>query len=104
MEAWGVMSKLTADKAEDAEETINHVHDDAETALITMGKMVLFRAFGQVHGSTLLGVVSGLEKIVSQKNVHKCVSIGGVTYYVRQLTEEEIQEIRSGEERQNEEA
>lgn len=97
MAAWGVMSRLSADQSEDAEETINHVHDDAETALITMGKMVLFRAFGQVHGGTLLNVVTGLEKIVAQKNVHKSVNVGGITYYVRELTEEEIREISSDE-------
>ena len=97
MEAWGVMSRLTADEADDAEETINHVQDDAVTALITMGKMVLFRAFGQVSGSTLLSIVSGLEKIVAEKNVKKCVNVQGITYYVRKLTPEEIQEINDGE-------
>ena len=103
MEAWGVMSRLTADKADDAEETINHIHDDAETALITMGKMVLFRAFGQIHDDKLVGVVTGLEKIVADKNVNKCVSVGGITYYVRQLSEEEIRELQD-EERQDEKA
>ncbi len=92
-EAWGVMSRLTVDNADDAEETVNHVHDDAVTALITMGKMVLFRAFGQVHGATLVGIVSGLEKIVADKNTNKCVSVNGITYYVRKLTEIEIQEL-----------
>lgn len=55
--------------------------------------MVLFRAFGQVDETQLASVCAGLTKIVADKNVGKCVNIGGITYYVRQLSEDEIKGI-----------
>lgn len=95
--AYGVFSRLAADTADDAEEMLYHVLDDVGSALITMGKMVCYRAFGQVDHATMQKIIDGLHKIVETSNANKCATVSGITYYVRQLSTEEVKELLNAE-------
>jgi hypothetical protein len=83
------VSHLTADDAPDAEETLYHFKDTKKDALVALCKMVVFRAFGDVPIEGFLKIAGRLSEIVANEDISKCLNIGGITYYVRELTESE---------------
>lgn len=90
---YGVFSRFTLDDAPDAEETLYHTRDTKKDALIALGKMIVFRAFGQMSFENFAKVAEGLDKIVESEDITKCLNVRGITYYVREMTFVEAESI-----------
>lgn len=89
IDAWGVFRQLS----DDGDEYLCHVHDDARTAMLTLGKMVCFRGFGDMGNSDFHKMVDTVTELVLSGDTEKAIKAENETYYVRELTREEIEGI-----------
>lgn len=87
---FGVFSQLTGDRDEpDAEESLYFIDDDSLRALVQMGRLVLWRAAWLVPWDAYDKLKAALIKAVDANDVSKAFNVAGLTYYVREVTNEE---------------
>lgn len=87
---YGVFSKFTVEQDEDdAEESLYYLDDDSLRALVQMGRVVLWRAAWLIPWEDYEKLRQALVKVVEANVISKGFNVAGITYYVREVTDEE---------------
>ena len=87
---YGVKSRMTLDDGEDAEVSIYHIFGDMKQALQQLGRIVLWRAMFGMPKEQFLRLAGALYDMEHKADCSKGVKAGGLTYWVEELTEDEL--------------
>lgn len=96
IEMFGAFSRLAAD--DEGEESLYAVHDTQLAAFIALAKIVIHRAFFLIPHENFHTLTGGLIKIADTENWDKAINVAGLLYYIRPMTQEELEEINQKEE------
>lgn len=88
---YGVFSRLAADDGDDADETLYRVENTVADAVMWLGRYALYRAYGEVPSEVLARLMKALDTMAIEGTTNKEVKIGGLVYYIRELTEKELE-------------
>lgn len=91
--SYGVFSRLAADDGDDAEETLYRVENTVADAVQWLGRYALYRTYGDVPSEVLYKLMKALDTMAAEGTTSKEVKVGGLVYYVRELTEKELEPL-----------
>lgn len=86
---FGVFSRFTAEQDDDAEESLYFIDDDSLRTLVQMGRLVLWTAAWLIPWDAYEKLRAALVKVVDANDVSKAFNVAGITYYVREITQDE---------------
>lgn len=88
---YGVFSQLTVELSDDdTEESLYWLADTKLEALVQMHRYVMFRAVGLIPLDARRTMDEALDKAVVTEDITKGFNIAGVTYYVREVNDDEL--------------
>jgi hypothetical protein len=83
---YGVFSQPVGSEAE----TLHFSYDSIREALVSMGKMISYEAFGNVPAMVIGKVLELIEDLIAEECISKEVRINDKFYYTRKLTDQEV--------------
>lgn len=89
MISYGVFSRAESDDAGTVE-TIHRVEDDGPTALLWLARYAAYRSYGNLPTSALCDLLRYFDTLREAGDISKEFNLGGQTFYVRELTQDEI--------------
>lgn len=83
---YGVFSQPVGSEVE----TLHFTWESTRDALVQLGKLIAFEAYGSVPTTVLVNVLDVLDSLIQESNTTKEFRINDKFYYVRELTEQEM--------------
>jgi hypothetical protein len=88
---YGVFTRSESDDGAVPLETLYRVEDDGPSALLWLGRYAAYRAYGNLPTGTLADVLRYLDALIEAGDISKEFRLGGLVYYVREVSEEELE-------------
>lgn len=88
---YGVFSQFTVELDDgDSEESLYWLADTKVESLVQMHRYIMYRAVGLIPLDARRTMDEALQRAVDSEDISKGFNVAGVTYYVREVTQEEL--------------